>query len=54
MIDNYTENITVSVRTAKQVPYRLLQGIKGLSYGDPDNVLKESDSNTASLRKFSL
>ena len=26
-----------AVRTAKQVPYRLLQGIKGLSYGDPDN-----------------
>jgi len=26
-----------AVRTAKQVPYRLLKGIKGLSYGDPDN-----------------
>ncbi len=26
-----------AVRTAKQVPYRLLQGVKGLSYGDPDN-----------------
>jgi len=26
-----------AVRTAKQVPYRLLQGVKGLSYGNPDN-----------------
>ena len=26
-----------AVRTAKQVPYRLLKGVKGLSYGDPDN-----------------
>lgn len=26
-----------AVRTAKQVPYRLLQGVKGLSYGDPNN-----------------
>ncbi|MCF6281461.1 MAG: hypothetical protein L3J28_04485 [Candidatus Polarisedimenticolaceae bacterium] len=26
-----------AVRTAKQVPYRLLQGVKGLAYGDPNN-----------------
>ena len=26
-----------AVRTAKQVPYRLLTGVKSLSYGDPDN-----------------
>jgi len=26
-----------AVRTAKQVPYRLLQGVESLSYGDPDN-----------------
>ncbi len=26
-----------AVRTAKQVPYRQLQGVKSLSYGDPDN-----------------
>ncbi len=26
-----------AVKTAKQVPYRLLQGVKSLSYGDPNN-----------------
>lgn len=35
-----------AVRTAKHVPYRLLQGVKGLSYGDPDteNMLIQGDN----------
>lgn len=35
-----------AVRTAKQVPYRLLKGVKGLSYGDPsnENMLIQGDN----------
>ena len=30
-------NKDAAIRSAKQVPYRLLQGVEELSYGDPDN-----------------
>lgn len=35
-----------AVRAAKQVPYRLLEGVKGLSYGDPnnENMLVQGDN----------